>query len=113
MGRLDPVPSPLLLRAVGRLPGLRRLPLFKLVAIAEVAILARDHITRLEPAERRRLIELVRRSRGGRGDISPEEREELASLVARVEPRLFAGLAADKLSPVPLPRRFVRGSRRD
>jgi hypothetical protein len=31
--------------------------------------------------------------------------------VAKAEPRLFAGQVADKLSPVPLPRRLVRGPR--
>jgi hypothetical protein len=31
--------------------------------------------------------------------------------VAKAEPRLFAGMVAHKLSPVPLPRRFVHGRR--
>jgi hypothetical protein len=33
--------------------------------------------------------------------------------VAKAEPRLFAGLVADKLSPVKLPKRVVRGKARD
>jgi hypothetical protein len=111
-GHPNGVPNPLLVRAVGRLPGLRRLPLFKLVALAQVAILAREHVTRLEPDERRRLVDLVRRTRAGRRPVSEEEREELAALVAKADPRRFAGLAADRLSPVPLPRRLVHGSRR-
>jgi len=101
----------LLTRGVARLPGLRRLPVFKLVAIAQVAMLARKHLERLDPAERQRLVELVRRSRGRRNALAPEEREDLAALVAKLEPRQFAGLAADRLSPVPLPRRFVEGRR--
>jgi hypothetical protein len=105
-------PNPVLVRAAGRLPGLRRLPLFKLVALAQVAMLAREHLSRLEPQERRRLVELVRTSRGGRRAVAEEERQELAALVAKAQPRLFAGLAADRLSPFPLPRRVVHGPRR-
>lgn len=96
-------------RTAGRIPGLRRLPVFKLLAFAEVAVLARDHLSRLEPTERRRLIELVREGRGRSNKLQPGEREELAALLAKVEPRRFAGLAIDRLSPVPLPRRFVDG----
>ena len=98
-------------RLVTRMPGVRRLPMFKLLAIAEIALLARDHLGRLEPAERRRLLHLVRTGRGRSRNLSPEEREELAGLVAKVEPRLFAGMAADKISPVPLPRRLIEGRR--
>jgi hypothetical protein len=93
----------------GRIPGLRRLPILKLLAVGEIALLLRSHIARLDPAERRRLIELLRSGRGRPSKLSPSEREELERLIAKTEPRLFAGLAADKLSPVPLPRRAVRG----
>ena len=99
----------ILKRVVGRMPGLRRLPVFKLLAIAEIALLARDHLGRLEPQERRRLVELVRKGRGRARKLSDAEREELAALVAKAEPRRFAGLAADKLSPVPLPKRLIEG----
>lgn len=98
--------------AATRIPGLRRLPVFKLIAVAEVALLARTHIGKLQPAERRRLLELVRIGRGRMRNLSDDERAELAGLVATLEPRLFAGLVADKFSPVPLPHRFVRGARR-
>lgn len=96
-------------RTAGRLPGLRRLPVFKLLALAELALAARDQLGRLNPSERRRLVELVRRGRGRRRNLAREEREELAALVAKVEPRRFAGLAIDRLSPVPLPKRLVHG----
>ena len=99
----------LLKRVVGRLPLLKRLPIFRLLAIAEIALLARDHLGRLEPAERRRLVELVRTGRGRARNLQPAEREELAQLVAKVEPRRFAGVAADKISPVPLPKRLTQG----
>jgi hypothetical protein len=93
---------------ISRIPGLRRLPVLKLLAIAEIALIARDHIGRLDRDERRRLVELVRRGR----HLTEEQRKELAALVAKAEPRLFAGLVADKLSPVPLPKRIVRGPKR-
>ena len=97
---------------VGRIPGLRRLPVLKLLAIGEIALLARSHLTRLDAVERRRLIELMREGRGNPRRLSDAEREELQGLVAKTEPRLFAGMAADLLSPVPLPRRLVHGRKR-
>jgi len=97
---------------IARVPGLRRLPMLKLLAIAEIALLARRHMARLTPAERRRLFELLREARGRGRNLEATERDELAALVAKAEPRAFAGLAADRLSPVPLPRRIVHGRRR-
>ena len=106
------VRAQLIARAATRLPVLKRLPVMKLLAIGEIALLARAHASLLDPAERRRLVALVRKGRGRPRNLSPDEREELAELVAKVEPRRFAGLVADKLSPVPLPRRIVEGPRR-
>lgn len=101
-----------LVRGAGRIPGLRRLPVLKLLAVGEIALLARSHIAKLDPTERRRFVALLRKGRGRAGNLSPAEREELSTLVAKAEPRLFAGMAADMLSPVPLPRRVVRGPRK-
>jgi hypothetical protein len=98
--------------AAGRVPGLRRLPMLKLLAVAEIGLLFREHFGMLEPSERRRLAALVRSGRGRARNLSSAERAELAALVAKAEPRLFAGRAADKLSPVRLPRRVVRGSKK-
>ena len=95
-----------------RVPGLKRLPVLKLLAVGEIALLARTHLQRLEPDERRRLIELLRKGRGRTTRLSEAERDDLQRLIAKTEPRLFAGVAADKLSPFPLPRRVVRGPRR-
>jgi hypothetical protein len=97
---------------VSRVPGLKRLPVLKLIAIGEIALLARTHATKLTAAERRRLVELVREGRGRPSKLSAADREELGQLVSKAEPRLFAGEVADKLSPVPLPRRVVRGPRK-
>jgi hypothetical protein len=84
----------------------------KLLAIGEVALLARSHIRRLDPQERRRLIELLRKGRGRSANLSVAERDDLQALIAKTEPRLFAGTAADLLSPIPLPRRVTHGPRR-
>lgn len=85
-------------------PGLRRLPFLKVLAAAEIALLARRHLLRLTPDERRQLVDLVRHGR----TLSPVEKEELRTLVAKLEPRGFAGGAANRLSPVPLPKRLTR-----
>src|SRR3954447_22842157 len=101
----------LLAHGVARIPGLKRLPILKLLAVAEVAMLAKGHVERLTPEERRRFIQLVQMSRGRKGNLSQTERTELAGLVNKMEPRLFAGAAVDKFSPVPLPRRITHGRR--
>jgi hypothetical protein len=97
---------------IGRVPGLRRLPILKVRAIGEIALLARSHLRKLEPHERRRLVELMRAGHGRPRNLSEAEQTELTRLVAKAEPRLFAGSVADKLSPVPLPRRVVHGRRK-
>jgi hypothetical protein len=98
--------------AANRVPGLRRVPVFKLLVAGEVLLLAREHVRGLAPSERHRLIELVRLGRGRPSRLSESERQELAALIAKLEPRLLAGEAVDKLSPVPLPQRLVYGSAR-
>jgi hypothetical protein len=89
---------------------LQRLPFFKIVAVVQLALLARRHLTALSPAERRRMAELARRARR----LTPDERHEFIDLAMKLEPRAFAIAAADRMSPVPLPTRLLsgRGSRR-
>lgn len=90
-------------RVAGKVPGLRRLPIMRLLLLGEVAILVKNHVERLTPAERRRLIVLMRDARGRPGRLSPGERAELEGLIAKAEPFLFASAAAQKLSPFPFP----------
>jgi hypothetical protein len=108
------VASRLVTRSIGhaatRVPGIRRVPVLKLISIAEVGMLARQHLLRLTPAERRRLVGLLRVARGRPRNLSQAQRQELAELVAKLEPRLLAGEAVNRLSPVPLPKRIRRGS---
>jgi hypothetical protein len=76
-----------------------RLPFFKILAIARLALTARRHLQSLTPAERHRLAQLVRHGRG----LSPAERDELRALVARLEPGVFARAAVNAFSPVRIP----------
>jgi hypothetical protein len=89
----------------------RAIPMARLLAAAQVVMLARRHWHRLEPQERRRLLTLVRVARGRRGRLTAGERLELARLIAKADPKLFAGLVVQKFSPVPFPKRMVRGKR--
>lgn len=86
----------------------RRLPIFKVIAVAQVGLLARRHLQNLGPGEARRLAELVRRRRS----LTPAEQDELRVLTAKLDPKAFAGAAADQLSPIPLPRRFTGAAKR-
>jgi hypothetical protein len=97
----------LITRTVGRVGALRRLPVARLMAVAEIVVLAREHLQKLEPHERRRLVELVRHGRGRPGNLTSRERRELGSLVAKVEPRAFVQGAVAKVTGVP-----VAGKRR-
>jgi hypothetical protein len=92
------MPGRILTKTVGRVP--MALPLMRLVAIAEFALLARRHMIKLEPHERRRVAELVVRTRGRRRNLTARERRELLMLVAKAEPALFARSAVRKLSPL-------------
>jgi hypothetical protein len=74
-----------------------------LLAIAEVASVARRHLRHLDADERRRLMHLVRRGPG----LSAAERDELRGLVAKLDMRGLAGSAVQRISPVPLPKRLT------
>ena len=87
----------------------RHIPLFKLIAILQLALLARRHLGALTSADRRRAAQLIRHSR----HLTPAERHELIGLASKLEPRAFAVAAADHVSPFPLPKKLLsgRGSR--
>ena len=103
----------LLAHGASRIPGLKVIPIFRLLALAEVLILANAHFQRLTAAERNRLFDLVKTSRGRPGNLTEAERHELAGLINKMEPRLFAGSAIGKVSPFPIPKRFTHGPKRD
>jgi hypothetical protein len=87
-------------RAAQRLPGLRRVPLARLVVLGELAMLAKLHYERLSPAERRRLVLLIRNARGWPQNLSEREQRELKKLVAKVEPKALANEAVARFSPL-------------
>ena len=80
---------------------LKKMPLFRLIAVGETALLARRHLRRLDAKDRHRLLELVRKGRG----MSAGQRDELRTILAKLGPREFAYATADAFSPVKLPRR--------
>jgi hypothetical protein len=75
---------------------LRRLPAARLIILGEVLLLAREHLQKLEPQERRRMLELVRRGRGRPRNLSDRDRRELARLVEKAQPREFVGTAVKR-----------------
>jgi hypothetical protein len=85
---------------MGMFRTVRRLPLFKVLAVVQVALLARRHLGALTPIERRRMAELARHGH----HLTREERAELRRLASKLEPRAFAVHAADRLAPFPVPR---------
>jgi hypothetical protein len=63
----------------------------RVLAIAQVALLVRRHLTLLAPDERGRLAKLVAQSHGRpRTNLTANEREELLRLVKKLEPGAFA-----------------------
>jgi hypothetical protein len=90
--------------AAKRVPLLKRLPVIQLILVAEIALVANKHLQLLTPVERRRLAYLVRHGR----HLSDSEKQELRALVGKLEPRAFAGAAATRVSPVPLPKRLTK-----
>ena len=75
----------------------RALPLARIIAAAQVAMLARRHLKHaLTPDERRRLFELVRRPH----HLSAAERRELRNLAGKLDARAFASDAARTFSPL-------------
>jgi hypothetical protein len=89
----------------------RGVPVVALLSAAEIAKLMGRHVSKLQPEERRRLLALLARARRGTGSLSGSERRELSALVAKLDPRVFVGSAADHFSPVPVPKRLLYGRR--
>ena len=104
-----------MLRLLSRSPWVKRLsrgvPVARLLLVAEVAILAQRHLSKLDPAQRRRLLTLLVRARGRPRSLAPADQREFLYLAARLEPRLLLGTTVRRVSPVPLPKRLLYGRR--
>lgn len=62
----------------------------RVLAIAQIALLARRHLQKLDSMERAELARLVRDSRGRpRRNLDAGQREELLRLVRKLEPGAF------------------------
>ena len=85
------------------------IPLARLLLIGELAVQLRAHVAKLEPAERARLLALLRRGSAHPRAITEHERGELVGLIARMEPQVLIGMAVKHASPIPVPRRLVEG----
>ena len=75
---------------------------FRVLAVAQLALLARRHLTLLAPDERTRLTKLVAASKGRpRRNLTANEREEMLRLARKLEPGAFAhgawGLARGRM----------------
>jgi hypothetical protein len=80
-----------------------------LLAAAEVVLAVKDHIAgRLTEKERKRMVEIVRSSKGRPSNLSDRERKELRALLGKVEPRELA----KRVAGTGFARRFVPGRRR-
>ena len=80
-----------------------------LLAAAEVALAVRNHVAgRLSEKERKRMLEIVRSSKGRPSNLSDRERKELRSLLAKMEPRELAKTVASS----GFASRFAKGMRR-
>lgn len=82
----------------------KAVPLLQLISVVQIALLARRHLQHLSKDERHRLAQLARRGKG----MTPAERDEFRALADKLDARAFVGGAADRVSPVPLPRRFSK-----
>jgi hypothetical protein len=86
-------------------------PVARLLLVAEVALLAQRHLSKLDRAQRRRMFTLLVRARGRPRSLTAAERREFGYLLARLEPRLLLGSAVRRVSPLPVPKRLLFGRR--
>ena len=72
---------------------------------ARSAIAAAGHVGhRLTPRQRKRLLHLLRRSKGRPSNLTLKQRAELKRLLDKIEPIALAQAVAAELSPLPWPK---------
>lgn len=67
-----------------------------LLTLAEVAVLLKEHLDRLSPKERQRLVEIVKDSKGRPKNVSDREREEIKRMIEKIGPAELARGVAGK-----------------
>ena len=92
--------------------GKRAVPIGWALLAAEAAIVLRRHWGSLDPHSRRRLRELVGKSKGRPGLLTREERRELVQHVRQLDLRGLAADIGDVVSPMRLPGARKRRRRR-
>jgi hypothetical protein len=88
--------------------GKKAVPIGWALVAAEAVMVARRHWGSLHPHSRRRLRELVGKSKGRPGNLSREERRELIDHVRQLDLRGLARDLGDAASPVRMPGRRRR-----
>ncbi|MGH2841546.1 MAG: hypothetical protein ACRDKY_12060 [Solirubrobacteraceae bacterium] len=88
------------------MPRISRVRAMPWVMVFELALTLRKHWKLLEPKERTRLTELVKKSQGRPARLSASERADVRRLVAKLEPRAIAR------SIVPIGRRAAKSRKR-
>jgi hypothetical protein len=71
-----------------------------LLALAEVAVVVKSHIDRLEPKERSRLVEIVKSSKGRPSNLDDKERRELRKLIDKIGPGELARSVASRVTGI-------------
>jgi hypothetical protein len=92
-------------RLARRIPIVRRVPIMWVLAVAEAAVATRRHWVDIDPSTRRRLRELVTKSRGRPSNLTAHEKRELRSLVGRLKLGKLGRELAAVASPVKAPGR--------
>jgi hypothetical protein len=74
-----------------------KIPAARLIILGELLLLANEHVHKLDPQERHRVVELVRRGHGRPRNLNDRDRRELAQLLDKAEPREFVKTAGKRM----------------
>ena len=83
----------------------RAVPLMWAFAVAEALAATRRHFASVDPAKRRRAVELARKSKGKPSNLSAREKQELRRLVGEMDLWALSKELAAVASPVGMPGR--------
>ncbi len=72
----------------------------RVIALGQLALLAKRHLDRLDTGELGELRTLLARSRGRPANLSDRERRRVGELVSKLEPGAFARAAAGSVVPL-------------